>query len=95
MTFSPSKGWSSSMLSKGQAESLLHDLCVKLGFCLPPHERDRLASEPPANFTAFTRAVFVAEGLDPSTADRVLYRQVEAMVGAAFGRSMNSKHAGG
>jgi hypothetical protein len=44
----------------------------------------RLAERPPENAQAFTDAVSSAEGLDPSTADRHLYRQVREMVLAAF-----------
>ena len=75
------------MLSIFQAERLLNDLCVRLGFCLPPDERARLKSTPPDTVSAFTAAVFVAEGLDPTTADRTLYGQVKAMVAEAFHRS--------
>ena len=45
-------------------QRLLDDLCVKLGFCLPPAERQRLEEDPPANVDAFTDAVLAAEGLD-------------------------------
>lgn len=55
---------------------LLHDLCVKLGFCLSPEHRERLNAYPPAQLDDFVREVFVADGLDPNTADKHLVRQV-------------------
>ena len=42
---------------------------------------------PPPDVRLFIAAVFIAEELDPSTADRKLYRQVKAVVAAAFRRS--------
>jgi hypothetical protein len=60
-------------------ESLLDELCVDLGFCLPPDERLRLQDAPPRDVDAFTDAVFVAEGLDPRL-DKRLRRQVRERV---------------
>lgn len=71
-------------MSASEVESLLSELCVKLGFCLPPEARARIAANPPPNVTELTNTVFAAEGLDPSTADRHLYRQVRTLVAAAF-----------
>ncbi|MFD7702901.1 hypothetical protein [Streptomyces caelestis] len=50
---------------KDGIRELLHELCVDLGFCLPPHEQRRLREAPPADADGFTDAVFTAEGLDP------------------------------
>lgn len=75
------------MPSEPEIHKLLWDLCVQLGFCLPPEEERRLKDEPPKDVRAFTDAVFRAEGLDPLTADRRLYRQVRDLVAAAFNRS--------
>lgn len=69
-----------------QIAYLLHELCVELGFCLPPDEQARLQDEPPEDFDAFTDAVFRAEGLDP-LADRQLRSQVRARVAGCFERS--------
>ncbi len=44
---------------------LLDELCVELGFCLPPDERARLQNKPPESIDAFTDAIFRAEALDP------------------------------
>ncbi|MBG6092026.1 hypothetical protein [Actinomadura viridis] len=63
--------------------SLLHELCVDLGFCLPPDDQAALRASPPPDVDAFTEAVYRAEGLDPSD-DRDLWRQVRERVARAF-----------
>jgi hypothetical protein len=76
------------MLSAHETQVLLDKLCIKLGFCLPPDAYDALTEKPPSDVIEFTNAVFIAEGfLDPSAADRHLYRQVRAMVTEAFRQS--------
>jgi hypothetical protein len=72
------------VLTSPQVESLLSRLCLRLGFCLDPGAQERLIDDPPATVVDFVDAVFVAEGLDPATADRHLYRQVKAMIADAF-----------
>jgi len=72
------------MLSERQTRRLLNDLCLELGFCLPPDEVERLASAPPTDVLAFTDAVFSAEGLSTEAVDLHLYRQVRNMVETAF-----------
>ena len=61
-------------------DQLLERLCIELGFCLVPKERARLESSPPESVSAFTDAVFLAEGLDPNIADSHLWRQVHERV---------------
>lgn len=68
------------MLSKIESRRLLDKLCVQLRFCLPPESQKRLMGNPPTEVVTFTDAVFAEEGLNPSTADRHLYRQVRAMI---------------
>jgi hypothetical protein len=75
------------MLSSSEVRWLLDALCVKLGFCLPHDAVARLQGQPPTDADEFTAAVFSAEGLDPTTADRKLYRQVRAAVAKAFQES--------
>ena len=53
------------MPSRDQIESLLYDLCVAYGFCLPTAEHEKLIEEPPGTVDAFTDAVYRAEGLGP------------------------------
>jgi len=79
------------MLSEPDAKRLLYELCVRLGFCLPPNEQIQLEMSPPRDALSFTNAVFVAEGLDPDTANRILYRKVRDMVAAAYLRSENRR----
>jgi hypothetical protein len=74
-------------LEASEVETLLRQLCVDLGFCLPPDAHDRLVDNPPADARSFTDAVFVAEGLNPETARRELYLQVSDYVNAAFARA--------
>lgn len=72
------------MLTPVDVQRLLDRLCGRLGFCLPPEAQYRLRENPPPDVRSFTEAVFVAEGLDPETADRHLYRQVRDVVAKAF-----------
>lgn len=74
------------MLTTTEATALLSVLCTKLGFCLPPHAEARLTEAPQPDVHQFTAAVFIAEGLDPSTADRKLYRQVKGLWRMHFAR---------
>ena len=46
-------------------EALLYELCVVLGFCLPPDAQARLKNDPPKDANEFADAVIRAEGLDP------------------------------
>jgi hypothetical protein len=62
-----------------RVQHLMDELCIDLGFCLPPVDQDRLRHEPPLDPDAFVDAVFVAEGLDPHL-DRQLRRQVKDRV---------------
>ena len=82
------------MLSEREAESLLSKLCTALGFCLSPDARRNFKENPPATADDFADAVFVAEGIDPSTADRHLYRQVRAMTADAFHSSDERREHG-
>jgi len=66
-------------------QRLLSELCVDLGFCLPPSEQARLAVEKPLSADELTDAIFVAEGLDPTLAKRTLWKQVRDRVVRYFG----------
>jgi hypothetical protein len=79
---------SSTALDQTEVASLLADLCVGYGFCLPSEEHDKLLANPPLEVLAFVDAVFIAEGLNPETASRSTYRAVRDRVAASFGRSV-------
>ncbi|MBD0421680.1 hypothetical protein AB0L35_07740 [Streptomyces sp. NPDC052309] len=64
---------------KAKVRQLLYELCVDLGFCLPPQEHHRLQEAPPADVDGFTDAVFEAEGMDPGLHEE-LRRQVRDRV---------------
>ena len=74
------------MLSHDETAAVLDTLCTRLGFCLPPEAQRQLTATPPSDVDGFTASVFVAEGLDPSSADLRLYRQVRAVVADPFRR---------
>jgi hypothetical protein len=59
-----------------RVEAALEELCVKYGYCLPPHDRDRLLAEPPETADAFADAVLIAERLDPDGPDRATVVEV-------------------
>ena len=72
------------MLSATEVAWLLEKLCVDVGFCLAPSHRQELQQNPPPDPSAFADAVFLAEGLDPSMAERHLYRKVRSLISQAF-----------
>jgi hypothetical protein len=61
-------------------ERLLDEVCVNLGFCLPPAEQTRLRHFPPGSIDAFADEIFLAEGLNPRLADKKLWMQVRDVV---------------
>lgn len=67
---------------------LLNDLCMRLGYCLPPDDQQGIISDPPTPVDAFTDAVVTAEGFDPVLMATKQRRQVRRMVAAAFGESV-------
>lgn len=72
-------------MSQSQVEALLYELCVVLGFCLPPDEQARLRESPPTDVDEFTDAVIRAEGLDPHAGiPRQLRRDMRARVAEHF-----------
>ena len=75
-------------LDQSEVKSLLDDLCIGYGFCLPSEEHDKLLANPPQDVIAFVDAVFIAEGLNPETASRSTYRAVRDRVAASFSRSV-------
>lgn len=67
------------------AARLLSDLCVTLGYCLPPEDQERIIHDPPTSVDTFTDAVVKAEGLDPVLMATQQRQQVRRIVEAAFG----------
>ena len=47
---------------ESRAELALDVLCSKLGYCIPPNEREGILNNPPPDADAFVDAVLVAEG---------------------------------
>ena len=62
-------------LTPQQVASLLGDLCVIWGFCLPPEDIARICDNPPVDAKTFTEEVYAAERMLPVT-NLTLYRQV-------------------
>ena len=48
-----------------EIDNLLGELCVRLGFCIPPKEHDRIASMGYWQAEEFAKDVISAEGLNP------------------------------
>lgn len=67
--------------------SCLQRFARKLGYCLPPQEQERIASNPALTVYEFTEAVFVAEGDDPSSANKKMLNDVRTVIAAAFAKS--------
>lgn len=66
-------------------EKVLDDLCVVLGFCLPPDEKAKLRTDPPSGVDGFTDAVIRAEGMDPAYIEGDLRRRMREIVEAGAG----------
>ena len=81
-------------MSSAQVEALLYELCVVLGFCLPPDEQTRLRETPPTDVDAFTDAVIRAEGLDPYAIPRHLRRDMRARVAEHFRKAEDEQQLG-
>ena len=82
-------------LSPAQVELLLDELCVVLGFCLPPDEQARLCEAPPTDVDAFTDAVIRAEGLDPDAGISLnLRRDMKARVAKHFRAAEDAQQFG-
>jgi hypothetical protein len=80
-------------MTEEQIRDLLEELCSELGFCLASDREQELALHPPADPKAFTRAVFVAESMNPDLVERRLFTQVHAVVQSAFDRAWISGEA--
>ena len=72
------------MLSLQRTGFLLSELCERLGLCRPPEARRELLDQAPPDAVSFTTAACSAEGLEATTAKRVLYREALALVERAY-----------
>jgi hypothetical protein len=61
-------------------EKVLARLAANLGFCLSGDAAARLASAEFDSAEQFADAVFLAEAMDPATADPETYRQVRELI---------------
>ena len=81
-------------MSSQQFEQLLSELCVDLGFCLPPDVQARLMADAPSDPDEFTDAVVRAEGLDPGVDISIrVRRDIRARVVRHF-RAAEESNAG-
>ncbi len=83
-------------LSPRQTEWLLHDLCVKLGYCLTPPDQETVKADPPTSPEAFAALVMKLEGVDPDDPDKffpVIGLVLKAFEAAARARSPRSDSA--
>jgi hypothetical protein len=67
-------------------DELLDELCVTLGFCLPPDDKAKLTDNPPVGVDAFADAVIRAEGMDPVMIDSTWRRRIWEIVELRAGR---------
>jgi len=84
----------SPQMSSAQVEALLYELCVELGFCLPPGEQARLRESPPTNVNAFTDAVIRAEGIDPADIQLRMRRDIRSRVAEHYRKAEDEQHFG-
>src|SRR5436190_21244202 len=73
-------------LNEPQTKALLYELCVRLGFCLPPADQRRLEREPPVEVETFADAVYAAEGADPHAHPHIR-KQVCECIAAHFAKA--------
>lgn len=62
----------------------LDEICVELGFCLPPHEIENLASRDYYEADKFVRDIFLAEEMNPDL-ELNLFRKVKKRFTDRFG----------
>ena len=78
------------ILTASEVNDLLRNLCVDLGFCLPPRAISQFLNSPPEDIDLFTDAVFIAEEMDPWSDPR-LRAQVRAMVSDDFAKAARTR----
>ena len=75
----------------GSVDALLHELCVDLGFCLPPDANARIKDNPPDTIDSFVDAVLIGEGMDPHGGPKRVRKAIEERVAKYFKESGDPK----
>jgi hypothetical protein len=57
-------------LSESEVDRLLGELCVRLGFCLPPDDQERLRADPPSDADTLHGCRSLQNGWIPSLPTR-------------------------
>jgi len=66
------------MMTRERMRRLLDELCIELGFCIPPKVKAELMENPPVDETACVNAVIRAEGLEPEQVALTMFRDMKA-----------------
>ncbi len=69
-------------LSPNAVEKLLNDLCIDLGYCLPPKAYEKIVNNPPTDPKSFSKIVMDLEGA--GTNDRIMFQSVFECVCKVF-----------
>ena len=73
---------------KSELDKFLGDLCVDLGFCLPPKSIQKMISEEYFEATQFANEVFLYEGMNPEE-HMELWRAVRNRFRNKFGEEVD------
>ncbi|MVF14718.1 hypothetical protein FT643_21505 [Ketobacter sp. MCCC 1A13808] len=74
---------------ESEIRCFLDQICVDLGFCLPPNDVDLLASRNQYIADEFVREIFKVEGLNPDL-ELKLFRQVKRRFTDKYGNELNN-----
>ncbi|REL26691.1 hypothetical protein DXX93_08955 [Thalassotalea euphylliae] len=69
-----------------EVEKLLDQVCVDLGFCLPPNVKSRLIKFPPKTSEKFTKTLIEVEGFTIETIDKSLYKQLFDKIDSVYSK---------
>ncbi len=72
------------MKVENEIRKYLDEICVELGFCLPPKDIEKLVSKEYYMADKFVREVFTIEGINPDI-ELQLFRQVKKKFIDRFG----------
>lgn len=71
-----------------EIRAFLDEICVELGFCLPPEEIENLMSKKTYEANEFVREIFLAEEMNPEL-ELKLFRQVKRRFTDRFGSKIH------